>query len=152
MGNREQYLENAQNALKSNEKIKFIQVSPVYETEAYGGVEQANFLNICVEILTILEPEELLKTVNGIEADNKRERLIHWGPRTLDIDILLYDDLVMHTEKLIIPHVDMQNRFFVLDPLNDIAPYAYNPVTGLTVAQMLEKLRIKQNIYDNKIL
>ncbi len=143
MGDRNMYLGNAMNALKGSNKVKLNKISPIYETAPYGGVEQQNFLNACLEIDTIMEPLELLRFINKIEADNNRERLIHWGPRTLDMDIILYDDLIMHTEKLCIPHVDMHNRAFVLEPLNDIAPYAYNPVVRKTVAQLLADLKSK---------
>lgn len=140
MGNREKYLENAYNALYGNKSFRSIKISPIYETEPYGGVEQQNFLNCCVELETILEPMELLEYLHRIEADNGRVRDIHWGPRTLDMDILLYDDVVMHDRRLCIPHIDMHNRMFVLKPLCDIAPYAYHPVKHATAQELLKLL------------
>lgn len=80
--------------LKSHSCIAIDKVSPIYETEPYGGVEQPGFLNCCVSIDTILEPNELLDYLHVVEAANNRTREVHWGPRTLDIDILLYDELV----------------------------------------------------------
>ena len=86
-------------------------------------------------------PQELLERLHEIEQEAHRERLIHWGPRTLDLDILLYDDLVLDTPDLIIPHVEMHKRAFVLEPLHEIAPYKRHPVYGKTVREMLEDLR-----------
>lgn len=140
MGEREKYLENAYNALRGSKFIRSIIVSPVYETEPYGGVEQQNFLNVCVELETIMEPLELLAFLHEIESDNGRVRDIHWGPRTLDMDILLYDDIIMHGKELCIPHIDMHNRLFVLRPLCDIAPYAYHPVKRATAQELLFEL------------
>lgn len=140
IGDRELYLQSALNALRGNSGILLNKVSPIYETEPYGGVEQQSFLNCCAVIDTILEPEELLDFLHMVEALNNRTREIHWGPRTLDMDILLYDDLIMHTEKLCIPHIDMHNRMFVLKPLSDIAPYAYHPVKRAVVQELLASL------------
>ena len=75
-----------------------------------------------------------------MEQSAERKRELHWGPRTLDLDILLYDDLVMETEDLIIPHVDMQNRDFVLGPMAEIAPWVRHPVLGLTMGQLYAQL------------
>lgn len=143
IGEREIYLQNALNALRNNSCILLDKVSPIYETEPYGGVEQQSFLNCCAAIDTILEPEELLDFLHIVEAVNNRTREVHWGPRTLDMDILLYDDLIMHTERLCIPHIDMHNRMFVLKPLSDIAPYAYHPVKRAVVQELLAKLTEK---------
>ena len=101
-------------------------------------VEQDDFLNGCLELKTLLSPEELLESIHEIEKNAGRERVIHWGPRTLDLDILLYDDLVLEREELCIPHVEMHKRKFVLEPLHEIAPYKRHPVYGKTVREMLE--------------
>ena len=140
MGEREIYLQNALDALQNHSCIRLNKVSPIYETEPYSGVEQQSFLNCCAAVDTIIEPNELLDFLNAVEAVNNRTREIHWGPRTLDIDILLYDDLIMHTERLCIPHIDMHNRMFVLKPLSDIAPYAYHPVKRAVVQELLAEL------------
>lgn len=87
-----------------------------------------------------MTPDELLKRINAIEAEEGRVRTIHWGPRTLDIDILLYDNEIIYTDDLKIPHIDMHNRMFVLVPLSEIAPYAIHPVLGKSVMRMKEKL------------
>ena len=84
----------------------------------------------------MLYPEELLELLNQIEAEAGRERNIHWGPRTLDLDILFYDDCVIDTPSLTIPHIDMQNRDFVLIPMVQLAPYFRHPIFGYTMEQL----------------
>ena len=84
----------------------------------------------------MLEPEELLDVLHEIEKAAHRERKIHWGPRTLDLDILLYDDLVLDTQDLHIPHVEMHLRDFVLIPMAQIAPWKRHPLTGKTMDEM----------------
>ena len=114
------------------------------ETEPYGLTDQAKLLNGCLELKTLLTPEELLAVLNRIEQQAGRERLQHWGPRTLDLDIIFYDRLVCQKKQLCIPHVDMHNREFVLEPLAQLAPYKRHPVYGKTVAEMLADLREKE--------
>lgn len=116
-----------------------VKVSKYYETPPYGMTEQPDFLNACLKLRTLLTPQELLKTLQKIEQDAGRERVIHWGPRTLDLDIIFYDKLVLETADLCIPHVEMHKRRFVLEPLHDIAPYKRHPVYGKTVREMLEQ-------------
>lgn len=141
MGDSKAIIEEGLSQLADTPGIKMINKSSVIITKPYGGVEQDDFLNGCVEIKTRLTPEELLEELHRIENNAGRIREIHWGPRTLDLDILLYDEIVMHTKNLTIPHVDMQNRIFVLEPMCEIAPYVYNPVTGMTMEQMCNKLK-----------
>ena len=116
------------------------EVSSLMMTKAYGNTEQPDFLNGAAHIRTLYTPCELLQCLKEIESLSGRERKIHWGPRTLDLDILLYDDLVFDSKDLTIPHYDMQNRDFVLKPLNEIAPWLRHPVLNMSAAQMLEKL------------
>lgn len=136
MGDREKYLQIGVDAMKGREDIRLGKVSSWRQTAPYGGVEQEDFLNGVMEIRTLLTPQELLDYLHEVEQRADRKREIHWGPRTLDLDILLYDDLVMESEKLIIPHVDMQNRDFVLGPMAEIAPWVRHPVLGLTMGQL----------------
>ena len=143
MGDREGYLNAGIEGLKASDEIRVEKVSKFIETEPYGNVEQDTFLNGCIEIRTLLTPRELLKYVNEIEAKEGRVRTVHWGPRTLDIDILLYDNEIVYTPDLKIPHPDMHNREFVLEPLNEIAPFAIHPVLLKSVMRMREKLKEK---------
>ncbi len=88
-----------------------------------------------------MEPLELLDTLNDIEARLGRVRTIHWGPRTIDLDIIYYDDCVIDSKRLTIPHIDMANRTFVLEPLAEIDPYIRHPYSGLRAGEMLDKLK-----------
>ena len=106
-------------------------ISPIYETAPVGYTEQPNFLNLCLEIDTELEPKELLKYCLETEQRLHRVRDIRWGPRTLDVDILLYGDKVIEEDDLEVPHPRMSERAFVLIPLNDIAPTQIEPRSKL---------------------
>lgn len=140
LGDREKYIEDAVQALQAHSQIRIVKVSDIVETEPYGGVEQGNFLNGAIKAETLLEPEELLQALHEIENSAGRERTLHWGPRTLDLDILFYDKLVYESDTLVIPHPDLQNRSFVLEPLSRIAPNYRHPLSGRTVLQELEEL------------
>lgn len=140
MGDRRAHLDGAVEALKADDKCRVLRVSDWIETAPYGGVEQDDFLNGAVMLDTIYTPEELLEKLHEIENDHQRERKIHWGPRTLDLDLLLYEDCVMCTEELAVPHMDMHNRLFVLKPLAQIAPYERHPLLGKSVLQMYEEI------------
>lgn len=94
-------------------------------------------MNGVMEIDTLWSPEELLEQLHEIEAAAERKREIHWGPRTLDLDILFYDKEIVETKDLQIPHVDMHNRYFVLKPLSELAPYFRHPTLGKTVSELL---------------
>ena len=98
--------------------------------------DQDDFLNACLELRTLLPPAELLEELHHIEKEAGRERIIRWGPRTLDLDIILYDDLILEEDSLCIPHVEMHKRKFVLEPLCEIAPYKRHPVYGKTVWEL----------------
>ncbi len=136
MGNREDYITTAIESMRAERAIRVKQISTLITTKPYGGVEQENFLNGVMEIETLLSPGELLDKLHELEAKAQRVREIHWGPRTLDLDILFYDDLVYGDEVLQIPHVDLQNRDFVLKPMNEIAPYLRHPVLGKTIREL----------------
>ena len=142
LGNREAYIKDAVKALNDIRGCQVKQISDLIETEPYGVTDQDNFLNGCLELETLLPPEELLEELNRIESEAGRERKVHWGPRTLDLDIIFYDDLIVQETELCIPHVDMQRRSFVLEPLAQIAPYKRHPVYGKTVKEMLEEMGV----------
>lgn len=120
IGNREQYLLDSIFLLKSHKEIIVKDVSSFYETEPYGYIKQEKFLNAVILIQTSLEPEELLKVNNSIEKELDRKRIIRWGPRTIDIDILLYGNEEVNQDNLIIPHKELFKRAFVLVPLCEI--------------------------------
>lgn len=141
MGNRRAYLDGAVKALSDDEMCNVVRVSDYIETKPYGGVEQDDFLNGMAAVETLYSPEELLDKLHELETAAKRERLVHWGPRTLDLDIILYDDIIMQTEKLTIPHIEMRKRSFVLIPLAQIAPYAKDPVSGKTTTELLNSIQ-----------
>ena len=103
-------------------------ISTIEETEPWGNVEQEAFLNCVVLFETSLEPFELLKKIQEIEKKLKRKREIHWGPRTIDIDILWAEDLIINTTDLIIPHPYLHKRDFILREINEIAPDLVHPV------------------------
>ena len=144
LGDKETYLNQAVEALDETRGCQVEKVSSYLVTEPYGGVEQDDFLNACLCLKTYLSPEELLKRLHEIEQDAHRERIIRWGPRTLDLDILLYDDLILETEELILPHMDMENREFVLKPLSEIAPNLRHPILHKTMRQLADQLAAKE--------
>ncbi len=136
MGDKEENLRDGIDIIKLNENIRVLKVSQFIETEPYGDVEQDNFLNGAVKLETLLDPHELLDVLHKAENAKGRERKVHWGPRTLDMDILLYDDCVIDDDDLVIPHPDMQNRDFVLRPMKEIAPNAWHPVLNKTISEL----------------
>jgi 2-amino-4-hydroxy-6-hydroxymethyldihydropteridine diphosphokinase len=122
IGNVKENIEEALKRLQEKDALKLLKISSYYETAPVGYEQQAWFLNIVVEIETQLTPYELIALCNKIEYELKRERLIKWGPRTIDIDILLYEGFESNEEKLIVPHPRMKERAFVMLPLLEIAP------------------------------
>lgn len=140
LGDRERYLREAVSALAAHPLIRLEQQSGWIETKPYGGVEQGDFLNGALSLQTLLAPSELLQEMQRLEQEAGRTREVHWGPRTLDLDLLFYDDLVLGTPQLILPHPDLQNRRFVLEPLCRIAPWHRHPVLRQTMAQLLAQL------------
>lgn len=138
LGNRKQYIESAVNKLNENENITVKKVSSIYETEPVGFTKQNKFLNIVVEIETSLEPLELLRQCQKIENDLGRVRIIRWGPRTIDIDIIIYEDYIIESNTLTIPHPRMKEREFVLIPLNEIASDIN--ILGIGIGELIKKI------------
>lgn len=141
MGDREGYIEDAISNLGAEETCRVIKVSKYYSSTPYGEVEQDDFINGVLEMETVLYEEELLELLHEEERKAGRTREVHWGPRTLDLDILYYDDVVYESDTLTIPHMDLCNRDFVLKPLSEIAPYFRHPLIGKTSLEMLEDLK-----------
>ena len=141
LGDRETSLQRGLQLLNETTGISVADVSGFIETAAVGGPPgQPSFLNAACRIQTSLPPEELLARVLEIERNCGRIREEHWGPRTLDLDILLYDDLVINKPDLIIPHPLMHERLFVLRPLAEIGPDTVHPVLQVSVRTLLERL------------
>ena len=143
LGDREENIIDAINLLIAN-GVDVKNISSIIETKPYGNVKQPDFLNCVVDAYTALPPRMLLETLKAIEKQLGRTRTIHWGPRTIDLDIIFYDELVIDTPDLKIPHPDMQNRIFVLEPLNQLAPNFVHPVLNKTVRELLSELRSKK--------
>ncbi len=139
LGDSKGYIEGAVIALKEDRNVLVEKLSDLLVTKPYGGVEQPDFLNGVLEIKTLYHPEELLVNLNELERAAGRERTIHWGPRTLDLDIIFYDKLIYESENLIIPHVDMQHRDFVLKPMVQLAPNFRHPILQKTMQELLEE-------------
>ncbi len=140
IGDKKGYLDLAVKEIEYSEFCKIEKISDFIITEPVGDVKQDDFLNGCIKIKTLYEPYELLKFINGIEEKAGRKRLVHWGPRTLDIDIIFYEDIVMYEENLKIPHPEMENRIFVLEPLCMIEPFYIHPGYMVSVKKLLHRL------------
>ena len=137
MGNREMYL------FAAREKIQdlcgeIVSKSSIYQTAAWGLEDQDAFLNQVVVLSTAFNPVELLQTILLIEESIGRKREVKYGPRIIDIDILFYNDVIIQTDDLTIPHPQMQNRRFVLEPLNEVGPNLVHPVFQKTVSELLK--------------
>ncbi len=133
-------IEKAAEMFEKMEGNEIVKKSSLIRTKPYGVTDQPDFTNGMWMVKTLLSPFNLLKKLNEIEARLGRERLEHWGPRTIDLDIIYYDDSVIDSEKLMVPHVDMQNREFVLKPLEEIDPYIRHPLNGKRAGEMLAEL------------
>ena len=146
IGDREKYLKKGLKLLDLKDDVIIEEVSTFIETEPYGGVKMDHVLNGVARIKTLLEPFELLKICNEIENELGRERLVRWGPRTFDMDILFFDKLILEDKCLTIPHIDIKNRDFVLKPMVEIAPGFVHPVYNKTMQDMLLEFKNVDNI------
>ena len=140
MGDRLQNLHQAI-ALLSATCGPVIQQSAVYETAAWGKTDQAAFLNQALLLTTLLTPQELITNILSVEEQMGRRRMEKNGPRVIDIDIIFYNEVVMHEPHLIIPHPQLQNRRFVLVPLVEIAPEFVHPVFHKTIDELLKECK-----------
>jgi 2-amino-4-hydroxy-6-hydroxymethyldihydropteridine diphosphokinase len=146
MGDRKTYLEEAVDILNSHGDIEITSVSSIYETDPVGYTEQGKFLNMVVEISTDLDPEVLLQQCLQIEEDLGRKRQFKWGPRIIDLDILLYNDENTESEILQVPHPRMQERAFVLIPLLEIAPSLMHPKFKAPFIDILDDIPDKEGV------
>lgn len=141
-----EYLQHAVRLLGNNPGIKVCKASSIYETEPVGYTDQGQFLNMAVKIETGLSPFGLLAACLEIEKKLRRKRKIHWGPRTIDLDILLYNQENMKTENLTIPHPRMHERAFVLVPLTELDNALCDPATKIPYAELLKKCADKEGV------
>ncbi len=145
---REQYLKDALAKIEEND-LKIVFKSSVYETPAWGGVADQNFLNMCIEVETSLGAYELLDTIQKIELELGRVRKEHWGNRTIDIDIITFDDLVFNDDRLIVPHKYIHDRNFVLAPLVEM--YGSIEIARKNIKESLEKITEPISVYKEKL-
>ena len=145
---REQYLKDALAKIEEN-NLKIILKSSVYETPAWGGVADQNFLNMCIEVETELEAYEVLDIIQKIELELGRVRKEHWGNRTIDIDIITFNDLIFNDDRLIVPHKYIHDRNFVLAPLVEM--YGSIEIAGKNIKESLEKITEPISVYKEKL-
>lgn len=138
VGDRHAHLEAALRALRA--EVDVVAVSRFVETEPVGGPPQGAFLNAAAVVDTALRPRELLELARRLEDAAGRQRGVRWGPRTLDVDLLLYGDEVVDESDLVIPHPRLHERGFVLDTLAEIAPAWVHPRLNRTVGELRENL------------
>lgn len=140
IGDRLSFIKNALLLLSETTGIEINNISSVYETEPVGNVEQEKFLNGVVKLETHHSPQTVLNILKTIEFNVGRQHRMHWGPREIDMDVLIYGDLCLQTPELIIPHPEMHHRRFVLVPLAEIAPDLVHPVLKETIQFLLNHL------------
>ncbi len=140
---------NCKNSVELISQIRGVELSAMssfYRTEPVGNVSQNYFINAVVEIKTVLSPADLFEALQAIENNMGREREIKGGPRIIDLDLLFYGQKVVNEENLIVPHLELHKRRFVLEPLCEIASYFIHPVFGISIRGLKERL------IDNKIV
>jgi len=139
-GDRLANMSRAIHELGTTPKIRVVQMATIYETQPVGGPPQPDFLNTVVELETTHPPHELLRLLKALERWLGRTSSERWGPRVIDLDILLYDDHIIQDAQLIIPHVRLHERRFVLEPLSQLAPQLVHPVLGQPISELLAHL------------
>lgn len=146
LGDRGLYLRSAQELLEDS-GVRIIMASGIYLTEPWGGIEQPEFWNMVLQVSTTLGPMALLQVCQTIEQELGRERQVHWGPRTVDIDILLCDNIISNLTELRLPHPYLEERAFVLAPLREIAPTLILP-SGRSIQEVFGEgeVRLKEGL------
>jgi 2-amino-4-hydroxy-6-hydroxymethyldihydropteridine diphosphokinase len=145
IGDRMAYLQRGVDHLHATRGVRVDAVSSVYETAPVGGPAQDDYLNLAVRVATTLSPRSLLRTCHRAEQAGGRQRSVRWGPRTLDVDILLYGTRVIRTRRLVVPHPRLTERAFALIPLIEVAPGATLP-DGRSLVQVLARLAPIQDV------
>jgi len=139
MGNSHSIINDAKILIENN-GMKILACSKIYKTKPYGYLEQPDFTNGMLHVETELSCNEVLEKLLSIEQELGRVRVIHWGPRIIDLDIIFFNNEIYNEEKLKVPHPDMQNRDFVLGPMCDLNEEFVHPVLGVSMRELLNKL------------
>lgn len=142
LGDKRNNIEMALEKIDKSLHTKILSRSTLIETDPVGYEDQDVFLNGVFKVSTTLTPKQLINWLMTIEEDLKRERLVKWGPRTIDLDVIYYDDLITDDAEIVLPHPRMHERAFVLEPLAEIAPYAVHPLYKLRTVELLTKLKM----------
>lgn len=143
LGDRKNYINRAISRLSSHAEISLLKCSTIIETEPYGKVDQPDFLNCVMKIKTHLTPQKILKLCLKIEKSLGRMRFETWGPRTIDIDLLLYGKEIIDEPELQVPHPEIPKRKFVLKSLVELSPEFVHPITGRTFRELYADLNKK---------
>jgi len=143
LGDREANFHRAQEKLQATPGIEVLRCSAAREYPPMGP-PQPDYLNAVIEIRTTLEPERLLSALQGVEKELGRTRDVRWGPRTVDLDILFWQDRIVEAERLSVPHRGVPERLFVLEPLAELSPGLVDPRSGRTISQILAALRSRR--------
>jgi len=147
LGRKKANIRRAVKLLSKKKDIKILKVSSLYETEPVGYVKQDWFVNTCLKAETNLSPRQLLNTLKDIEKQlKKKKKFIRWGPRTVDLDILLYDNLRLKTKDLVIPHPEMHKRAFILIPLIELEPNLVHPKKRKSILELLANLKRNKEV------
>ncbi|MGL4761841.1 MAG: 2-amino-4-hydroxy-6-hydroxymethyldihydropteridine diphosphokinase [Sarcina sp.] len=141
MGDKGENINKGLEIINNSKHTKLLEVSDIIVTKPWGYENQDDFLNGVCRIETLLSPKELMRFLLEVEKELNRERIIKWGPRTLDLDIIFYNDLVTEDEDIVLPHPRMHQREFVLEPLNQIAPYKIHSLYKKRVFELLDNLK-----------
>lgn len=149
IGDRVAYIQQAVKLLQSENKITLVRSSTLYETEPWGNKNQAWFVNAVIEAKTQLSPQDLLNHCQQVECElgRVREGVPKWGERTIDIDILFYDNLIINTPELTIPHKHLHERAFTLVPLLELVPTLKHPVSGKTISELHDELEKPEDVF-----
>ena len=150
IGDRLSYIQNAILSLSKTQGITLQKISSLYKTAPVGYDAQADFLNCVVAIETCLSPLTLLHIIKDIETQVGRQHRARWGPREIDMDILIYEDVCLNTSTLIIPHPEMHHRRFVLVPFSEIVPDLVHPVFNETIQTLLNRLEDDKSVVKCK--
>jgi 2-amino-4-hydroxy-6-hydroxymethyldihydropteridine diphosphokinase len=139
-GDPRRQLEEAMTSLAATEEIELVKASSFYLNPPLGPPDQPWYVNAVIQVRTRLTPEELLRVLQRVEQDLGRVRREHWGPRRIDLDLLLYNGEILSSPDLCLPHPEMHKRSFVLVPLAEIAPQAWHPALEKTASELLGNL------------